>query len=932
MKKIQAVLIIIITFCAFKAKAQSTQKVYLSGRGKNNTVTWKFYCTAGRKSGKWTTIPVPSCWELQGFGHYNYGLDWEDHERKVGHEKGLYKYTFRVPASWKGKKVNIVFDGVMTDAKVKINGKLAGPIHQGAFYKFKYDISDLLHYGAKNLLQVTVSKVSSNKSVNAAEREADYWIFGGIFRPVYLEAKPKENIKRVAIDAKANGAFSANVFISGGGDGASIAGQVETLGGKKVGKSFKTQMNTNLNHQTLTTKLSHIKTWSPEFPNLYKVKFTLLDSKGHVIHEIKRRFGFRTVKLVKHDGLYINGKKIRFRGVDYHAFWPSSGRTVSKALDIKDVKLMKDMNMNAVRLSHYPRDKDFYDVCDSLGLFVLDELTGWQDSYDTKVGSKLVKEMVTNDVNHPSIVIWDNGNEGGYNFDLDSEFTKYDPQNRPVNHPGGIFKGINTEHYKPYDCCTETLFHGDNVFFPDEILHGLYDGGGGAGLHDYWNLMRNNPLSAGGFIWEYMDQCVERTDKGDSLDCDGNHGPDGIVGPYRRKSGSFYAIKEIWSPVHIQRKNITAHWDEQLTVGNRFFYTNLDQVHFKWKLVNYPGPFSKKQKNEVIEKGIIKSPDIKPQHKGVLQLNLPTSWKQADALSVRAVGPHGREIDKWTWPIKKQPYWVNKTVRDTSKTTSHVKQTDKTYVLASGAVTVSINKKNGYITGIHKNGKSYSLTDGPYIVGDSSSLKTISANGNEIKANFSSDDYKVTYSLTEGWLKISYSFRPRGKYPYFGISFHYPEKKVQGIKWLGDGPDRVWKNRLAGMKYGLWNKKYRDNPPETIHDYQWQYPKFNGYYANLNWAVLNTSEGDITMMAEHPGIYLGLFRPVTPPNPKNAVAVYPNGDLSFLNAISPIGTKFHKPAALGPEGQPNIFEYPFPGKRAFTFNNTLWFYFGKQNL
>src|SRR5689334_10268826 len=149
--------------------SQQTEKFYLSGTGNDNTVNWQFFCTGGLNSGKWTTIPVPSCWELQGFGKYDYGFA-KDSVR--GKEKGMYKYTFSVPAEWKDKTVNIVFEGSMTDTEVKINGKSAGAIHQGAFYAFRYDITRLLKFGGNNLLEVTVSKHSANESVNAAERRA----------------------------------------------------------------------------------------------------------------------------------------------------------------------------------------------------------------------------------------------------------------------------------------------------------------------------------------------------------------------------------------------------------------------------------------------------------------------------------------------------------------------------------------------------------------------------------------------------------------------------------------------------------------------------------------------------------------------------------------------------------------------------------------
>src|SRR5690606_27012798 len=137
--------------------------------GKDDGVLWDFFVTEGMKAGKWSKIPVPSNWELHGFGKYNYGFDKEE---KKGKEKGLYKYTFTVDKAWKGRVINLVFEGVMTDAEVKVNGKSAGEIHQGSFYVFKYDVSKLLNYNKDNLLEVTVAKHSENKSVNAAEREA----------------------------------------------------------------------------------------------------------------------------------------------------------------------------------------------------------------------------------------------------------------------------------------------------------------------------------------------------------------------------------------------------------------------------------------------------------------------------------------------------------------------------------------------------------------------------------------------------------------------------------------------------------------------------------------------------------------------------------------------------------------------------------------
>jgi len=165
------IICVLLTGFIVNANAQYTQVVYLSGTGKDHTVQWDFFCTTGRNSGRWDKIAVPSNWELQGFGTYNYFQDTKNPE-----EQGLYKYHFNGEAAWHNKKIFIVFEGAMTDTKVMINGQLAGPIHQGGYYRFKYDITSLVKTG-DNLLEVTVSKKSENASINLAERRADFWQF-----------------------------------------------------------------------------------------------------------------------------------------------------------------------------------------------------------------------------------------------------------------------------------------------------------------------------------------------------------------------------------------------------------------------------------------------------------------------------------------------------------------------------------------------------------------------------------------------------------------------------------------------------------------------------------------------------------------------------------------------------------------------------------
>ncbi len=222
------------------ACSQETQVQYLSGHGKDDAVPWRFRCTAGAHSGVWTNLPVPSNWELHGFGTLNYYRD----STNAWGEQGLYALDFTVPRNWSGQRVFLVFEGVMTDTSASLNGQSVGPTHQGGFYRFKYEVTHALRFDATNHLEVTVAKHSANESVNQAERNADYWVFGGIYRPVYLEAVPTQVIERVAIDARADGTFAMDVFANGLGDGDTVEAQITTRDGKPVGNVFSSRLLT----------------------------------------------------------------------------------------------------------------------------------------------------------------------------------------------------------------------------------------------------------------------------------------------------------------------------------------------------------------------------------------------------------------------------------------------------------------------------------------------------------------------------------------------------------------------------------------------------------------------------------------------------------------------------------------------------------------
>lgn len=889
--------------------AQQTILQYLSGTDKDHTLQWDFFCTKGRNSGKWSTIRVPSNWELQGYGTFNYHRDWQNPD-----EQGLYKYRFNVTPRHKGKKIFLVFDGSMTDTEVKINGRSAGPVHQGGFYQFKYDITELIQFDRPNLLEVTVSKHSSNESVNNAERKGDFWEFGGIFRPVYLEIVPSVFIERVAINATADGDFTMQVF-SNAGRKETVGAQVYELNGKAVGAPFQLSIGDSV----LRHHFSGIKLWNPEQPNLYYVHVSLKRG-ADILHTIQQRFGFRTTELRTGDGFYVNGVKVIFKGVCRHSEWPETGRTLSRDIHLLDIRLIKDMNMNAVRMSHYPPDKEFLDLCDSLGLFILDELTGWQAAYDTVTGRRLVKELVIRDVNHPCIVLWDNGNEGGWNRALDHDYALYDPQKRHVIHPWERFDGTNTKHYPDFKYIQNEVANGKDVFFPTEFMHGLFDGGQGAALEDFWTTMMKNPRAAGGFLWSFHDEGAVRGDRHDSIDIAGNQAPDGIVGPHREKEASYYTIKELWSPVQADTCSVAGRL--AIAYENRYLYTDLRECTFEWKLVNFPKAGDKASTGKIVQNEIMMAPGLAPGKKDTL--TLPADYSKADALYFFAF--KGKDtICSWSWALRSPGAMIGKDTV-TNGGAIDIKETDNAVTVVCDGISYRFDNETGYLAGVVNSKGHITFMIGPVLAGGEGAqvLRELrhSMQGNQyiVEPSYKGDSLRVKWIFENGKLpKLEYSYLAKDTVDYMGITFDYPETYIKGMRWMGRGPYRVWKNRMKGQQFGVWEKAYNN----TITGETWDYPEFKGWHSELYWVKLKNKESDFTIYTDRPGIFLEMGQPEQPKGASNnnTSPLFPEGNIGFMNAISPIGTKFQRPEVMGPQSQRTV---PPPGA---PFTGALYFDF-----
>lgn len=939
-----------------QAQAPHPERIYLSGTGTDYTRTWEFYCSKGQNSGKWKSIEVPSCWELQGFGEYTYGRYYTIKGAKPSDETGIYRYRFLTPDCGKNDRIKLFFDGVMTDAEVRVNGNPAGQIHQGAFYRFSYDITSLLKAEGENLLEVKVAKQSANKSVNAAERRADWWLYGGIYRPVWLEVVPDVSMEHFILDARADGSLRASVRMAGNAEGHVLAVSIRGL---KDGKPLRTlqgkeqvscPLATSGRETEFTCKWSDVKVWNIEAPELYVARLELKDRSGNVIQVREERIGFRTIEFFPQDGIYLNGTRLIVKGINRHSFSVDGGRTTSAAMSRQDALLIKEMNMNAVR-SHYPPDEHFLDMCDSLGLVYIDELSGWHGRYDTETGARLIREMVERDVNHPSVILWSNGNEGGWNTDNDSLFCKYDKfQRRHVIHPWADFDGLDTHHYPAYLTGVARFTNGYKVFMPTEFMHAMYDQGGGAGLRDFWDRWMTNPMFAGGFIWVFCDEAPKRSDRGGVLDSDGPNAPDGVVGPRREKEGSFYAIRSQWSPVQIKPLLITEHFDGSFFVSNEYIYTNLKDCRMTYEVLSCDIPMQGAV-SRILARGEVTLPALSPGETGKARFSLPASFAEGDVLKLEAFDRDGHRICDWSFPIRlANPYFqrhLAQVATGLSGNTVSARNNGKEIVLKSEKVSVTFDAATGMILRVLSGNTEIPLTNGPVAVGmkmlyqPASSYVRQDSEEAVFCARYKGGADSIVWRLTsQGLLYMDAVLLNRAsggggfddafmdtEVYNLGLTFSYPERICKGMKWLGRGPYRVWKNRIPGTNYGIWHKDYNNTVTGESYD-NLVYPEFKGYHANMYWATFESDTAPFTVYSRTDGIFYRVFTPEEPKgSAKRTMPEFPEGDISFLLDIPAI-CSFKPIEQQGPNSQPGNIRIK-KGDEGLRLN--LMFDFRKEN-
>ncbi len=578
---------------------------------------------------EWDRIPVPSCWQMQGYGHPHYtNVDYPfpvDPPRVPSENPtGLYRTRFFVPPEWKDMRVVLRFDGVDSFFTAWVNGREAG-LGKGSRLPSEFDVTDLLRPG-QNILAVRVLQWSDGSYLE----DQDMWWLSGIFRSVSLIAVPKACIEDFFVRTDFDGEYrdaQLHVEVKTANRGeAAFDGRLEALlfhpdGSPNPHARVALPAACGPRSQgkfSLCASVESPAKWSAESPALYTLVLLLRDSSGAVTDAARCRVGLRSVEM-KDGNLLVNGVRVMFKGVNRHEHHPDRGRAVPYESMVHDVKMMKRHNVNAVRTSHYPDHPRFYDLCDEYGLYVIDEAdlechgmerTGnWNalsddPAWEAAYVDRMVR-TVERDKNHPCVVMWSLGNESGYggNHEAMARAARAADPTRPLHYEGdrqAKTADVISQMYTPVDRVIAAgkgrartpegarIEEKGKPFILCEYAHAM--GNGPGGLTEYWQAFYGSRRLQGGFVWEWLDHGIrKRTEDGreyfayggdfGDVPNDGNFVIDGLVFPDRTPSPGLIELKKVLEPVAVEAVDLSLGL---FRVANRYDFIDLSHLAFLW--------------------------------------------------------------------------------------------------------------------------------------------------------------------------------------------------------------------------------------------------------------------------------------------------------------------------------------------------------------
>lgn len=731
-----------------KADQKARSERYLSLEGK-----WKFnfskdhdkaprdFYSLKYDDSQWTDFPVPGILELNGYGdaiYSNNGYPWRTQFRpeppfveERNNYTGSYRKMVTVPADWKGERIYLHVGSATSNLMVWVNGKFVG-YSEDSKVSAEFDLTKYLTPGKENLIAMQVMRWCDGSYLE----DQDFWRFTGIAREVYLYARPQAHIADLFItpdlvnnyqdgtlEVKLNavGAKGETVMFSlKDKEGKEVAAQTA-----KVGGNGEVKVNFNVKNPLK---------WTAETPNLYTLYTTLMDGK-QVAEVVPQRVGFRKVE-IKNAQVLVNGQPVLFKGANRHELDPVTGYVVSMDRMLEDIRVMKELNINAVRTCHYPNDPRWYELCDIYGIYMVAEAN--IESHGMGYGDKTLAKEPTYEKahlernesnikiykNHPSIIFWSVGNEAGYgpNFEKAYDLVKaYDPS-RPCQYEQAGQNGktdIFCPMYYDYGGC-EWYAKGDNPrpLIQCEYAHAM--GNSMGGFKEYWDMVRKYPKYQGGFIWDFVDQGLRVKNKqgktiyayggdfGRYPTSDHNFNCNGIINPDRKKPNPHanevrYYYQNIWATA----KDLKAG---EVEVYNENFFKSLDDVELQWTLESEGKVLANgrsaldipaQQKRVVKLDGYSLPADVK----GEVVLNLDFVLKKAEPMldAGYAVAREQFVVNPYTFPTMESVLAVTSGKYDTRKVEKEEKVAWVT--LSAGNTSVTFNHWNGWIDYLDVDGK-----------------------------------------------------------------------------------------------------------------------------------------------------------------------------------------------------------------------------------
>ena len=549
---------------------------------------------------QWKDFPVPGLFELNGYGdatYKNIGYAWATqfdpnppYISELNNYTGSYRRTFELPKDWKGKDVYFHVGSATSNLTLWVNGKYVG-YSEDSKVAAEFNISKYLKPG-KNLIAMQVMRWCDGSYFE----DQDFWRFTGISREVYLYARPKLHAADIRLNAALennyqDGVLNYKVSLKGGKTDVAIT--LCDKEGKQIAQATGAQG---------VIKVPKVNAWTAETPYLYKAYITLKNKQG-AAEVIPQKVGFRNVE-IKNAQLLINGQPVLVKGADRHEMDPDGGYVVSLERMIQDIKIMKQLNINAVRTSHYPCDPRWYDLCDEYGIYITAEANleshgmGYEEKSLAKFPEYIVPHIERNEgnvkplINHPSVIVWSLGNESGYgvNFEKAYDWVKACDKTRPAQYERGGYDS-KTDIYCPMYIGYEESesyckSNGTKPYIQCEYAHAM--GNSEGGFKEYWDLIRKYPKYQGGYIWDFVDQGLRDKspvtgkeiftyggDYGRYPASDYNFNCNGIIAPNRRLNPHAYEIQYVLQNVWI--KDFDAE-NGSFNVYNENFFKNIDDL------------------------------------------------------------------------------------------------------------------------------------------------------------------------------------------------------------------------------------------------------------------------------------------------------------------------------------------------------------------